>query len=111
MSALPQGFAELEQWVAECALPTAPLRDGLRGAMAEDRRIAFHAAVTPRLADALSHLDATPLAEHSPAQTNLMRLLLAYPHIAQAVEVQGPDEAKHARARPRLPLTRATADL
>lgn len=111
MSALPVGFAELEPWVAKCALATAPEREALRGAMPEGERHAFHAAVTPRLADALALLDATPLSRHDAAQTNLMRLLLAYPHIAQAVEVQGPDEARHARARIRIPFTRATADL
>lgn len=111
MSLLPQDFAELEPWVAQCALATAPERDALRGAMPEDQRQAFYNAFTPRLADALTLLDAKPFAQHNAAETNLMRLALAYPHIAQAVEVQGPDEAKHARARQRIPLTRATADL
>lgn len=110
MSTLPPGFAELEPWVERCALATAPERDALRGALPEDERQAFHAAVTPLLGEALALLDATPLAEYDTAQTNLMRLLLAYPHIAQAVEVQGPDEAKHALARIHIPFTRATAD-
>lgn len=111
MSALPPGFADLERWVERCALATATQREALRGAMTEAERVAFHAAFTPRLAEALDLLDAMPLAQHDPAQTNLMRLALAYPHIAQAVEVQGPDEARHARARKRIPFTRATADL
>jgi len=111
MTTLPPGFAELGQWAGQCALATAPERAALRGAMAEDQRRAFHAAFTPRLAEALDLLDATPLAEHDAAQTTLMRLALAYPHIAQSIEVHGPDEAKHTRARRRLPITRAPADL
>jgi hypothetical protein len=40
-----------------------------------------------------------------------MRMLLVYAHIAQSVEVHGAEEAKHARQRRRIPITRAPADL
>lgn len=107
---LPPGFAELEGFVPVCALESAIARDALRGAMSPEQRHAFHAAFAPRLTEALDHLNQTPLAQHSPQDRKLMLLALSYAHIAQAEEVQGPDEARHARARPRVPITRATAD-
>ena len=112
MSALlPPAFADLECWVERITAPAnAFARDALRGALPVAERQAFHAAFTPRLSQVLAHLDATPLGQHDAADQLLLRLALAYPHIAQAVEVQGPDEAKHARARARIPITRAPAD-
>jgi hypothetical protein len=110
MSALPAGFAELEPFVTTWAANSAAARDDLRRNQSAEARQAFYDAMTPRLADALALLDARPLAEHDPAETSLMGLALVYAHVAMAVEVQGPDEAKHALARARLPITRATAD-
>jgi hypothetical protein len=109
---LPHGFAPLERWddrFRDCR--TAFDRDALRGRMCAEERQAFHAAMTPLLPQALEVLDAKPLAQHDAAERALMRMVLVYAHIAQAVEVHGPDEPKHARQRQRIPITRAPADL
>ena len=110
MSTLPHNFAALEPFVT-WAGADAPARDALRTDSTPQERQAFYQAMTPHIDAALAHLDATPLAEHSTADTVLMRLCLTYAHIAQAVEVQGPDEVKHAINRRRLPITAAPADL
>lgn len=108
---LPAGFADLAGFVPEFARDNAFARDAVRGSASLERRQAFHAAFTPRLAEVLDRLDQTPLANHDAQEHNLMLLALTYAHVAQAIEVQGPDEAKHTRARARLPITRAPADL
>ena len=110
MTALPLAFAALEPmtyWAGD----NATARDLLRSDTTPDDRQVFYDAMTPHIDAALAHLDATPLAEHDIADTNLMRLCLTYAHIAQAIEVQGPDEVKHAINRRRLPISVAPADL
>lgn len=112
MSALlPEGFADLAPFVSEFARDSAAARDAVRGSASLERRTVFHAAFTPRLGEALALLDQNPLAEHDEQEHNLMLLALSFAHIAQSIEVQGPDEPKHTRARMRLPITRAPADL
>lgn len=110
MSALPAAFASLEP-LTHWAGADAPARDALRTDSTPDERQAFYDAMTPHIDAALAHLDTTPLAQHDAADTVLMRLCLTYAHIAQAVEVQGPDEVKHAINRRRLPITAAPAHL
>lgn len=107
---LPEGFEELTEFVEVWASPDAAARDALRGSVPADDRHAFYDAFAPRLEETLDSLDKIPLATHDSKQINLMRLALSFAHIAQAQEVQGPDEAKHARSRTRLPIIRATAD-
>lgn len=111
MSALPEGFADLEGFVGDFARDTAFARDAVRGSTPLGRRQEFHAALAPRLRAVLERLDAVPLAEHDLRERTLMQLALTYAHIAQSIEVQGPDEDKHTRARARLPITRAPADV
>lgn len=110
MSILPHDFAALEPVIA-WAGADATARDALRSDTTPEERQAFYDAMTPYIDAALAHLDATPLADHNGAQTTLMRLCLTYAHIAQAIEVQGPDEVKHAINRRRLPITAAPADI
>jgi hypothetical protein len=107
---LPAGFAALERFVAEWAGTTAAERDRLRTVHGAQARQEFYEVMTPLLASALALLDATPLAEHDERQRTLMLLTLSYAHVALAVEVQGPDEAKHAINRQRLPISHAPAD-
>jgi hypothetical protein len=108
---LPAGFEALEAFVATWAVNSAATRDHLRTHQSADVRQAFYDAMNPLLCLALDQLDSVPLSEHDDAETALMRLTLSYAHVALAVEVQGPDEAKHAVNRQRLPISRAPADL
>lgn len=107
---LPDGFEELTELVGIWAAPDASARDALRGSAPAGDRQKFYNAFAPRLEEALDHLDKTPLTKQDPKQTNLMSLALSFAHVAQAQEVQGPDEAKHAQSRMRLPIICAPAD-
>jgi selenocysteine lyase/cysteine desulfurase len=107
---LPESFTSLQPFVATWAVSDATARDALRTHQSTEARQHFYAAMAPLLSAALDHLDQIPLAEHNAAEQTLMRLALAHAHNAQAIEVQGPDEAKHAINRQRLPISRATAD-
>lgn len=107
---LPDGFAALEPFVAQWAIADAAGRDAMRGDSTPEARQAFYEAMNPLLAAALDRLDATPLAQHDPAEQRLMQLALSYAHVALAIEVQGPDEAKHTANRRQLHITRAPAD-
>jgi hypothetical protein len=107
---LPEGFAELEpfavHWAGETASARAHLRDGALFAEAE----AFYAAVQPLVAPALSCLDAKALKDHDDREQRLMRLILAFAHVALAIEVQGKDEQVHSKLREHMRITRAPAD-
>ena len=107
---LPDGFADLAPFVKDWSLATAFERDAQRGAKSVDERQRFYDAFTPRLSQVLETLDRTPLDQHARAERTLMRMALSYAHVAQSVEVHGPDEAKHARGRSRLPITNCPAD-
>ena len=107
---LPAGFETLEPFAVIWAADTAQARADLRSEQTADARQAFYDAMTLQLHAALDRLDQTPLAAHDDAEARLMRLALSYAHIGMAIEVQGPDEAKHATSRWRLPITRAPAD-
>ncbi len=109
MSALPAGFEALQPFVAKWAVEGTAARAALRGDSTAEERQAFYDAASPLLAPALDHLDATPLAEHDDAQKSLMNLTLSLAHVALAVEVQGPDEDKHARSRNAMVITRSPA--
>jgi hypothetical protein len=107
---LPTGFEALAQFVTMWAVDSAAARDGLRTHQSPEARQQYYDAMNPLLMSALDRLDSVPLARHDAAEKTLMRLILSYAHIALAIEVQGPDEARHAINRPRLPISRAPAD-
>jgi hypothetical protein len=70
----------------------------------------FYAAAQPLMEPALSCLDAKPLKDHGDREQRLMHLILAFAHVAMAIEVQGKDEAAHSKLREHMRITRAPAD-
>ena len=67
-------------------------------------------AAKDSIAPALDFLDTRQLGALSEPEQRLMNLTLAFAHIAIAVEIQGPDEAKHAKLRAHMKIVRSTAD-
>jgi hypothetical protein len=110
MSRLPEGFAALEPFVDLWAIEGTAARAFLRGTAGEVERSAFFAAAQPLLGAALDRLDATPLAGFDAAEHRLMNLMLSAAHVSLADEIQASDEARHARMRERMVITRASAD-
>ena|SRR6266540_6858322 len=109
-SQLPPGFGALEPYAASWALAGAPNRAHRRTHSTEQERADFYDAVQPLLVPALAYLDARPLKELDEKEQRLMTLLLGFAHVAQAVEVQGQNEATHAKQRHLLKISRAVAD-
>jgi hypothetical protein len=107
---LPAGFEVLEPFAARWAGETAMERAHFRAAYPEAERDAFYTACAPLLKLGLARLDEKPLAEQDEVEQRLMRLLLTFAHVSLAVELQGPDEHKHARLRVSMRIVRATAD-
>jgi hypothetical protein len=107
---LPEGFAELEPFVARWALETTAARANLRGSVPFADAEAFYLVAQPLVEPALGRLDAKPLKEHDERERRLMCLLLAFTHVAMAIEVQGKDEAVHSKLREHMRITRAPAD-
>ncbi|CAN7378968.1 hypothetical protein LJR225_002352 [Phenylobacterium sp. LjRoot225] len=109
-SELPPGFETLEPYVASWALVGAPNRAHRRTHSTEQERADFYNAVQPLLVPALAYLDERPLNALDEKAQRLMTLLLGFAHAAQAVEVQGENEAVHAQQRGLLKISRAVAD-
>ncbi len=82
----------------------------LRADLTAAEREAYHAAMKDRVGPALDMLDARPLASLDQAERRLLNMCLSFAHIALAVEVQGPDEERHATLRQHMRITRSPAD-
>lgn len=108
---LPAGFEALEPFVDRFALSTTAERAAARGDSTAEERAAFHAAAAPLVPQALDLLDTRALDSLDPAEQRLMNLALAFAHVALAVEIQGPDEDRHAMLRRHMRITRSPADL
>ena len=109
-TSLPADFAGLEPFVERWALATTAERAARRTSSTPEEREAFFAAAGPLLDPALDHLDRIPLGALSAREKRLMDLMLSLAHVALAVEIQGPDEAKSAPWRDRMHIDRSTAD-
>lgn len=107
---LPAGFAALEPFVARWAASTTAERAELRSFSTAEERQAFFDAAAPLAPGGLDLLDRKPLDQLDPSEQRLMNLLLAFTHVAIAVEVQAEDEPVHAAYRSRMRITRSTAD-
>lgn len=109
-STLPAGFEALEPFVGEWALAGAQQRYQRRIDSTEAERLAFYAVGRGLLEPALARLDRKPLDAFDDEEQRLMLVLLAFGHVAQAVEVHKEQEAAHARLRRGLTISRASAD-
>ena len=107
---LPPGFESLEAFAPRFAISGTANRAQLRSDTAPEERQAFYDAAKDLLAPALDMLDTKKLDGLTEPEQRLMNLCLAFAHIALAVEVQGPDEAKHAKLRAHMKIVRSTAD-
>jgi hypothetical protein len=107
---LPEGFAELEPFVERWALPGASQRMQRRLESEPKEREALFAVGAPLVPAALELLDSKPLNALNEEEERLMNLVLSLTHVAQAVEIQGDDEAFHARGARHVTITRASSD-
>jgi hypothetical protein len=107
---LPAGFEALAPFVEAWAAADANGRLQARLNSTEAERNAFFAATQPLLANGLAYLDGKPLDAYDADEDRLMRLFLAFAHVALAVETQGDDEPKHAAAAQFITITRTPAD-
>lgn len=110
-SLLPPGFEPLEPFVESWAVAGAANRAQRRLESSESERVAFFNAAKELAPTALAHLDRKPLNEFDEQEQRLMNLLLSLCHVAQAVEIQGDDEPRHALGRQYMKITVASADL
>ena len=108
---LPSGFEALEPFVESWAIDGAANRAHRRLVSNEAQRIAFFNAAKDLLPAGLAYLDRKPLEQFDEKEQRLMNLLLSLGHVAQAVEIQGDDEPRHALGRQHMKITRASADL
>lgn len=108
---LPAGFETLEPFVERFAISGTANRAQRRSDSTAEERAAFHAAAKDLVAPALDLLDKKPLASLDEKERRLLDMALTFAHIALAVEVQGPDEERHASLRRYMRITRSPADL
>lgn len=111
MALLPEAYSQLEPFAAQWALPTTAQRTMERSNSTPEARQAFYDALSPIAAGVIDELDAKPLEALSDAEKRLLDMILAYAHVALAVEIQGPEEAWHRQWRDRMVVTRSPADL
>ncbi len=109
-TSLPTGFEALQPFVEFWAADTAAARAHCRDVSDEVGRAAFYESMQPLMLAALEYLDSKPLAEHDDSEQRLMKLVLSFGHVAMAVELHRDEEAKHAKNRPFMRITRAPAD-
>ena len=107
---LPTGFTSLESFAERFAVDGTANRAALRSETTPEERQEYYEAMKGLLAPALDLLDTKQLGAFDAAEQRLMNMTLSFAHVALAIEVQGPDEAKHARLRAHMKITRSTAD-
>jgi hypothetical protein len=107
---LPTGFEALEPFVERFAASTTAERAARRSASTDEERQSFFQAAKDLVPAALDYLDTKPLDQFDESEQRLMNLALGFAHVALAVEVQGPDETRHAELRQHMRITRSPAD-
>jgi hypothetical protein len=107
---LPAGFEALTPYVRFWAVDTAAERARCRDLADEASRGEFYRVTSELAPKALDYLDAKPLGQFDEGEQRLMKLLLTFAHVSMAVELQREQEAQHAKDRPSMRITRATAD-
>lgn len=107
---LPAGFESLEPFVDRFALAGTAARAARRGDSTPEERQAFYVAAKDLIGPALDQLDQKALGSLDEKEQRLLNLALCFSHIALAVEIQGPDEAKHAELRSYMRIVHAPED-
>lgn len=87
MARLPEGFADLEPWLAEWSRATQNERWDKRLRSTPDELRAFYDALLPRLPAILDHVDQFPLGQLPPSSAELFHLALMHAEIAPNVEL------------------------
>lgn len=82
---LPEGYADLEPFVARWCVTGANERAALRDCSCEER-LAFYEAARSRVDAALAELESKPLGELDECERRLLNLMLSYAHVAPVVE-------------------------
>ncbi|VWB28774.1 hypothetical protein [Burkholderia metallica] len=93
---LPQGFEDLEPFLAQWSAPTSHERWINRAAMPYAEIVTFYEAMSAQAEEATVHLEQFPLDDMPAPEQNLFRLLLAMCHAAIAVEMHGAPGIRHA---------------
>lgn len=107
---LPAGFEALEPFVERFAASTTAGRAASRSTSTDAERQAFFQAAKDLVPAALDYLDTKALDQFDESEQRLMNVALTFAHVALAVEVQGPDEARHTELRQHMRITRSPAD-
>ena len=107
---LPHGFEVLEPFVDRWAIAGSSNRAQRRTDSSDAERVAFFNVALGQVGAALAHLDRKPLHQLDEKENRLMNLMLSFAHVAMAVEQQRDAEAKHARYRQLMKITRTPAD-
>jgi hypothetical protein len=84
---LPEGFAELEPYVEDWALPTRAERYATRLSKTIDELDAFYDAIAPHAERAIAHLDALDLDDLPDDATRLLHLLYSMILVSYPVNV------------------------
>jgi hypothetical protein len=109
-TSLPAGYEALKPFVASWAVPGSARRAQRRSDTSSEERLAFFNAVKPLIGPALTQLDQKKLTEFDPAEQRLMDMMLAFAHVALAIEMQGDAETRHATSRAAMVITKSPAD-
>jgi hypothetical protein len=84
---LPDGFADLEPFVADWARPTRHERYETRLSKSIDELIEFYDAIAPRAEEAIEHLDSFDLDDLPDDATRLLQLLYSMILVSYAVNI------------------------
>jgi hypothetical protein len=84
---LPQGFSDLQPFVADWALPTRAQRYEARLSKPFDELVSFYDAVAPRAEDAIAYLNGLDIDDLPDDATTLLHLLYSMILVSYAVNV------------------------
>lgn len=84
---LPEGFAELEPYVADWARPTREERYDTRLSKTIEELEAFYDAIAARAEDAIAHLNARDLDALTDADARLLQLLYSLILVSYSVNI------------------------
>jgi hypothetical protein len=86
-TSLPEGFSELEPYVADWALPTRTERYAARLDRPFDDLVVFYDAVAPHAEKAIAHLDGLSINALPEDATRLLHLLYSFILVSYAVNI------------------------